>query len=226
MSFCSAATLASTNLLSSSKTSPIRNKVPMQLALLYQDSLQERFVRVYGLLLDQQMLSQKPIFTLSVSETAHMIVPFQNLLIVIEQSNILLIDTKVIDELNVDFQTITCYDLLGNNKFILGDDQGVMWILSIQSNKLKCDRIIGENRVIGTSLSSINEYTVYVGSHFGNSMLLSIDNNNLNEMKDINHTSSNAQLQSNILESFINLAPIVDFCIVDIEKQGQVYNSK
>ena len=59
-------------------------------------------------------------------------------------------------------------------------------------------------------LTYLDNGVIFVGSRFGNSQLVKISNGS---------TENSCNLS--ILQSFTNLAPIVDMCVVDLEKQGQ-----
>jgi DNA damage-binding protein 1 len=57
---------------------------------------------------------------------------------------------------------------------------------------------------------------VYIGSTYGDSQLIK-----LNTEKD-EETGSYVE----VLEAFTNLGPIVDFAVVDLERQGQVHSKE
>jgi DNA damage-binding protein 1 len=59
------------------------------------------------------------------------------------------------------------------------------------------------NTTPATSVSYLNNGYCYLGSHFGDSQLIRLDN-------------------FEIIETFPSLSPITDFCIVDLEKQPQI----
>jgi len=52
----------------------------------------------------------------------------------------------------------------------------------------------------------------YIGSHFGDSQLIRLQSERV----------SNGEFLQ-VIDSFTNLAPITDFCVIDLEKQGQVW---
>jgi DNA damage-binding protein 1 len=66
---------------------------------------------------------------------------------------------------------------------------------------------------VPSSLLYLDHSYVFVGSHFGDSQLIRLrqDKNEQGFLLDI-------------LEKFINLSPIQDFCVVNLERQGQVGN--
>ncbi len=63
---------------------------------------------------------------------------------------------------------------------------------------------------IPSSLSYIDEGYVFVGSHYGDSQLIKL----LTE-----HHQSGELIET--VDSINNLAPLIDFCVVDLENQGQ-----
>ena len=64
--------------------------------------------------------------------------------------------------------------------------------------------------VQASSLTCIDSNLVFVGSHFGDSQLIQLQPY---------QTPQGAYFT--VQKSFTNLAPIIDFCVVDLEKQGQ-----
>eukprot|EP00842_Homolaphlyctis_polyrhiza_P004084 jgi/Hompol1/4677/HPOL_000799-RA len=111
---------------------------------------------------------------------------------------------------------IKCYVRLDREgtRYLLGDYLGGLHLLNIsQSN---------DGTPIGLSLTQLGQTTqpsclafladgyFYVGSHFGDSELHVL-------LTNASEISDNTLLR----ETFPNLSPIIDFCVVDIEKQGQ-----
>lgn len=116
--------------------------------------------------------------------------------------------------------TVSCYCRIDENgsRYLLGDLAGRLFLLLLEKDErnngsydvkdLKLE-LLGEI-AIPECMTYLDNGVVYIGSRFGNSQLIRL------------------QMQPNedgsfieILECFQNLGPIVDMCVVDIERQGQ-----
>lgn len=116
--------------------------------------------------------------------------------------------------------TITCYCRIDENgsRYLLGDMSGRLFLLLLEKDErhngsfevkdLKLE-LLGEI-VIPECMTYLDNGVVYIGSRFGNSQLIRL------QMQP-NEDGSFVE----ILECFQNLGPIVDMCVVDIERQGQ-----
>lgn len=117
--------------------------------------------------------------------------------------------------------TINCYTKVDNNgsRYLLGDLSGRLFLLLLEkeekpdSNRvtvknLKLD-FLGEI-TIPDCMTYLDNGVVYVGSRLGDSQLVKL-----------NATPNENGSYIDVLETFTNLGPIVDMCVVDLEKQGQ-----
>ncbi len=64
---------------------------------------------------------------------------------------------------------------------------------------------------------------VFIGSTYGDSQLIQLTNEkrNITDGLDAGEDSEDNGCVE-VLESFTNLGPIIDFCVVDLDRQGQV----
>ncbi|CAH2078400.1 unnamed protein product [Thlaspi arvense] len=99
------------------------------------------------------------------------------------------------------------------SRYLLGDHSGLMHLLVISHEKEKVTglkiELLGETSIAST-ISYLDNAVVFVGSSFGDSQLIK-----LNMQPDAEGS------YVEILEQYVNLGPIVDFCVVDLERQGQ-----
>ncbi|XP_015786302.1 DNA damage-binding protein 1 [Tetranychus urticae] len=116
--------------------------------------------------------------------------------------------------------TVVCYGLIDSNgsRYLLGDMSGRLFLLYLE----KEDKPDGGANVKSLKLETLGECTipecltyldngvVYVGSRLGDSQLVKL-------ILEPNEQGSYLE----IMESFTNLGPIVDMCVVDLERQGQ-----
>lgn len=97
-------------------------------------------------------------------------------------------------------------------RYLLTDYQGNLFILVLFTDgvttTLKMD-LLGQTS-IATSIAYLTDGYTFIGSHFGDSQLISLL---------VDPTPEKTYLK--IVKSYSNLAPITDFAVVDFEKQGQ-----
>ncbi|RZF44982.1 hypothetical protein LSTR_LSTR001943 [Laodelphax striatellus] len=116
--------------------------------------------------------------------------------------------------------TIVCYakvDTQGS-RYLLGDMAGHLFMLLIEKEE-KIDgtytvkdpkvELLGEIS-IPESITYLDNGVLFIGSRLGDSQLIK-----LNKIPDENGS------YVSVMESFMNLAPITDMVVVDLEKQGQ-----
>nr|CAG4638924.1 EOG090X00HD [Daphnia magna] len=116
--------------------------------------------------------------------------------------------------------TITCYGKVDPNgsRYLLGDLAGHLFMLVLEKEE-KMDgtvtvrdikiELLGEVS-IPECLTYLDNGVVFIGSRFGDSQLVK-----LNVTPDENNS------YVTVMETFTNLAPIVDMTIVDLDRQGQ-----
>ncbi|XP_074593114.1 DNA damage-binding protein pic [Brevipalpus obovatus] len=116
--------------------------------------------------------------------------------------------------------TVVCYGLIDNNgsRYLLGDMSGRIFLLCLEKEEkgdgsttvksLKLE-LLGEC-TIPDCLTYLDNGVVYVGSRMGDSQLIKL-------VTEPNEDGSYIE----IMEVFTNLGPIVDMCVVDLERQGQ-----
>eukprot|EP00899_Mesostigma_viride_P024186 jgi/Mesvir1/4952/Mv04573-RA.2 len=99
------------------------------------------------------------------------------------------------------------------SRYLLGDHMGMLHLLVLTHADHKVTglklELLGETSC-ATAISYLDSGTVFIGSAFGDSQIIQ-----LQEERD--DTGSHVK----VLDRFTNLGPIVDFCVVDLERQGQ-----
>jgi DNA damage-binding protein 1 len=127
-------------------------------------------------------------------------------------------NTDVVFNLAINPTLFRCWSFFDENskhlQYLVGDYQGKLSMLSLNLENALPTSLnlvsLGET-VQPSTLTHLQNGMVFVGSHFGDSCLIS-----LKDQKDENgHCFS-------VVKSFTNLAPICDFCVVDQEGQGQM----
>lgn len=99
-------------------------------------------------------------------------------------------------------------------RVLLGDAEGLLYLLTLNSvaNRVESLSFISLGKIsIPSCLQYLDNDVVFVGSTVGDSQLIHIQRTADPESGDI--------LQ--VIEEFANLGPIADFCVADLDKQGQ-----
>eukprot|EP00053_Salpingoeca_punica_P018619 m.183179 g.183179 ORF g.183179 m.183179 type:complete len:1098 (+) comp17470_c0_seq1:86-3379(+) len=111
--------------------------------------------------------------------------------------------------------TVSSYGAIDKDgsRILLADTQGNLYMLVVLSSGNAVTGLQLEtlgSTSIASSLSYLDDGVVYVGSLFGDSQLVRL-------RKDKNDQGSFVD----VLESFPNIGPVLDMCVVDTDKQGQ-----
>uniref|UniRef100_A0A668VU94 DNA damage-binding protein 1 n=1 Tax=Oreochromis aureus TaxID=47969 RepID=A0A668VU94_OREAU len=116
--------------------------------------------------------------------------------------------------------TIVCHNRVDPNgsRYLLGDMEGRLFMLLLEKEELMDGTValkdlhvelLGETS-IAECLTYLDNGVVFVGSRLGDSQLVKLN-------VDSNEQGSYVA----VMETFTNLGPIVDMCVVDLERQGQ-----
>ncbi|CAN0264375.1 unnamed protein product [Lampetra planeri] len=116
--------------------------------------------------------------------------------------------------------TIVCQNRVDANgsRYLLGDMEGRLFMLLLERDELMDGtatvrdlrvEMLGETS-IAECLTYLDNGVVYIGSRLGDSQLVKLN-------VDSNEQGSYVTT----METFTNLGPIVDMCVVDLERQGQ-----
>ncbi|XP_067655980.1 DNA damage-binding protein 1-like isoform X1 [Haliotis asinina] len=115
---------------------------------------------------------------------------------------------------------LTCYGKVDTNgsRYLLGDMAGRLFMLLLEKEEkmdgtavvkdLKVE-LLGET-TIAECITYLDNGVVFIGSRLGDSHLVKLN---------VDSDESGSYVQ--VMETFTNLGPIVDMCVVDLERQGQ-----
>ncbi|CAG8488774.1 3015_t:CDS:10, partial [Ambispora gerdemannii] len=98
---------------------------------------------------------------------------------------------------------------LDGSRYLLGDDKGELRLLVIPHVGPMKIEILGKTSLPHCIVYLDNGFA-FVGSHFHDSVLIKL-----------RHEPNEQGSYFDVVERFTNLAPIADFCVVDLERQGQ-----
>lgn len=196
------------------------------LILLHQD-LNGRHIKTHELSLKEKEFVKAPWKQDNIEMEASIIIPVPEPLfgvIIVGQESVLYHDGVsfvAVGPAVIKHSSIVCYAKVDNDgcRYILGDLAGHLFMLLLE----KEDKVDGKLGVRDIKVELLGEVSspecityldngvLFVGSRVGDSQLVKLN------------TAANAETGSyvTIMESFTNLAPIVDMVVVDLERQGQ-----
>jgi len=187
------------------------------IAVLYKDTRGAKHLSTYEILLRDKELSPGPWMQSNVDIFSSMLIPVPlGGVLVVGDHAITYVNGPYPKSITIPFTRITAVERVDKDgsRYLFGDNQGKIAVLLLQHDgKIVSDlkwEVLGRTS-IPSSISYLDSGVVYIGSTSGDSQLVK-----LNTEKDV---TTNSYLT--IMENYTNLGPIVDFCVVDLEKQGQ-----
>ncbi|POG81286.1 uncharacterized protein OCT59_022028 [Rhizophagus irregularis] len=184
------------------------------IAILYEDSKNQCHIKTYRINLKEKECIDNPWKLTNIDDTS-------NLLVAVPKGGFLIVQSKTIiyydgnfrpRQIDLEFPTaargIAAVDDDGS-RYLIGDVFGQLILIVLPDTGDLYTHFLGKISV-PSSLLYLDHSYVFVGSHFGDSQLIRLrqDKNEQGFLLDI-------------LEKFINLSPIQDFCVVNLERQGQ-----
>ena len=191
------------------------------LALIYEDQYEKRHLKCYEMNLKDKELKERW-FLNNIEGKSQMLIP-----ILMPYGGVIIIGEQIISYYAGDGSVVSvamkpclikAFGRLDNQtrRCLLGDQNGNLYLLLLEVAEdnsrvtgLKLERL-GETS-IPSSICSLDNEMVFIGSSYGDSQLV-----RLSREED----EQNGYV--NLLETFANIGPIVDFVVADVEKQGQV----
>uniref|UniRef100_A0A8C7X5H2 DNA damage-binding protein 1 n=1 Tax=Oryzias sinensis TaxID=183150 RepID=A0A8C7X5H2_9TELE len=192
---------------------------------IYQDP-QGRHVKTYEVSLREKEFNKGPWKQENVEAEASMVIPvpepFGGAIIIGQESITYHNGDKylAIAPPTIKQSTIVCHNRVDPNgsRYLLGDMEGRLFMLLLEKEELMDGTValkdlhvelLGETS-IAECLTYLDNGVVFVGSRLGDSQLVKLN-------VDSNEQGSYVT----VMETFTNLGPILDMCVVDLERQGQ-----
>ncbi|KAA8595754.1 hypothetical protein FQN60_011045 [Etheostoma spectabile] len=190
------------------------------------EELQGRHVKTYEVSLREKEFNKGPWKQENVEAEASMVIPvpepFGGAIIIGQESITYHNGDKylAIAPPTIKQSTIVCHNRVDPNgsRYLLGDMEGRLFMLLLEKEELMDGTValkdlhvelLGETS-IAECLTYLDNGVVFVGSRLGDSQLVKLN-------VDSNEQGSYVA----VMETFTNLGPIVDMCVVDLERQGQ-----
>jgi DNA damage-binding protein 1 len=197
------------------------------ICVLYKDTDDRCHVKTYEVQMKDKEFTDGPWSVQRIEHTSHMLIPvpapFGGVLIVAEP-NITYHNGTNVKQIAMNQTMMVTYDQVGPDpsRFLLADECGTLHVVVLSHEQEAAAmetgtqaEVTGLNmEVLGsTSIASTVSYldngVAFIGSSFGDSQLQKMGTNEDN----------GSELQ--LLDSFVNLGPVVDFCVMDLDRQGQ-----
>ncbi|KAL1805820.1 hypothetical protein ACET3Z_028888 [Daucus carota] len=188
------------------------------IVVLYQDNKDARHVKTYEVALKDKDFIEGPWSQNNLDNGADLLIPVPPPLcgvLIIGEETIVYCSASAFKAIPIRPAITRSYGRVDadGSRYLLGDHNGLLHLLVITHEKEKVTglkiELLGETSIAST-ISYLDNAFVYVGSSYGDSQLIK-----LNLQPDAKGSYVEA------LERYVNLGPIVDFCVVDLERQGQ-----
>lgn len=188
------------------------------IVVLYQDNKDARHIKTYEVVLKDKDFVEGPWSRNNLDNGASLLIPvpmpFGGVVIVGEET-IVYCNANSFKAIPTRSSSTKAYGRVDpdGSRYLLGDHTGLLHLLVITHEKervtgLKLE-LLGETSIAST-ISYLDNAVVFIGSSYGDSQLV-----RLNVQPD----SKGSYVE--VLERYVNLGPIVDFCVVDLDRQGQ-----
>ncbi|EXC25620.1 DNA damage-binding protein 1a [Morus notabilis] len=188
------------------------------IVVLYQDNKDARHVKTYEVSLKDKDFVEGPWSQNNLDNGAALLIPVPPPLcgvLIIGEETIVYCSANAFKAIPIKPSITRAYGRVDSDgsRYLLGDYNGLLQLLVITHEKEKVTglkiELLGETSIAST-ISYLDNAVVYIGSSYGDSQLIKLNM----------HPDAKGSYVE-VLERYVNLGPIVDFCVVDLERQGQ-----
>ncbi|XP_010537808.1 PREDICTED: DNA damage-binding protein 1a [Tarenaya hassleriana] len=188
------------------------------IAVLYQDNKDARHVKTYEVSLKDKDFIEGPWSQNNLDNGADLLIPVPPPLcgvLIIGEETIVYCSANAFKAIPIRPSITKAYGRVDadGSRYLLGDHAGLVHLLVITHEKEKVTglkiELLGETSIAST-ISYLDNAVVFVGSSYGDSQLIKLN---------LHPDAKGSYVE--VLERYVNLGPIVDFCVVDLERQGQ-----
>ncbi|XVE94238.1 hypothetical protein REPUB_Repub01dG0264300 [Reevesia pubescens] len=188
------------------------------IVVLYQDNKDARHVKTYEVALKEKDFVEGPWSQNNLDNGADLLIPVPPPLcgvLIIGEETIVYCSANAFKAIPIRPSITKAYGRVDadGSRYLLGDHAGLLHLLVITHEKEKVTglkiELLGETSIAST-ISYLDNAFVYIGSSYGDSQLIKLN---------LQPDAKGSYVE--VLEKYVNLGPIVDFCVVDLERQGQ-----
>lgn len=191
------------------------------ICMLYEDERATRHIKTYIPNFKDKTMTPGTWSQSNVENGASLLIPVPaplNGVIVVGRGMIVYHNGTEFKAVKIQPTVIETYSRLENDgkRYLLGDMSGQIWVVVLETNPIGNAvtginiEMLGQNSC-ASSIACLNQGRVFLGSRLGDSKLIQLN------------TTRNPETGSYVetLQTFTNLGPIVDFCVMDLDRQGQ-----
>ncbi|PHT38891.1 DNA damage-binding protein 1, partial [Capsicum baccatum] len=188
------------------------------IVVLYQDNKDARHVKTYEVSLKDKDFIEGPWAQNNLDNGASLLIPVPPPLcgvLIIGEETIVYCSASAFKAIPIRPSITRAYGRVDadGSRYLLGDHHGLLHLLVITHEKEKVTglkiELLGETSIAST-ISYLDNAFVFIGSSYGDSQLVKLN---------LQPDAKGSYVE--VLERYVNLGPIVDFCVVDLERQGQ-----
>lgn len=188
------------------------------IVVLYQDNKDARHVKTYEVSLKDKDFIEGPWAQNNLDNGASLLIPVPPPLcgvLIIGEETIVYCSASAFKAIPIRPSITRAYGRVDadGSRYLLGDHNGLLQLLVITHEKEKVTglkiELLGETSIAST-ISYLDNAFVFIGSSYGDSQLVKLN---------LQPDAKGSYVE--VLERYVNLGPIVDFCVVDLERQGQ-----
>jgi DNA damage-binding protein 1 len=202
--------------------------IPPTLCILYEDNRRGKHIATYIVDQHEKQLREGPWKFKNLEVGAHLLIPVPspaNGVIVVGERSICYINASGIVQSSVmDPVELISYCIVDPERLIyyLGDNDGGLYVLILKKSVVNGTTVVNSISIdyigtvtIASRICHLDTNILYLGSSLGDSKLVrlrrpTIPKTRLGQAEDIE-----------VLETFTNIGPILDMCLVQTEKRGQ-----
>ncbi|CAH0488401.1 unnamed protein product [Peronospora farinosa] len=188
------------------------------ICVLYEDYKAARHIKTYHILLKEKDFAEGPWSQSNVEAGASLLIPVPaptGGVLIVSNQTIVYHNGNTFHAIPMQSTVIQVYGAVDKDgsRFLLADQYGTLSVVALQLTGKEVTgvhlEVLGETS-IASCLSYLDNGVVFIGSTFGDSQLIK-----LNADRD-EHGS-----YVEVLDTYVNVGPIIDFCVMDLDRQGQ-----
>ncbi|KAL4282364.1 hypothetical protein GQ457_03G000600 [Hibiscus cannabinus] len=188
------------------------------IVVLYQDNKDARHVKTYEVALKEKDFVEGPWSQNNLDNGADLLIPVPPPLcgvLIVGEETIVYCSANAFKAIPIRPSITKAYGRVDadGSRYLLGDHAGLLHLLVITHEKEKVTglkiELLGETSIAST-ISYLDNAVVFIGSSYGDSQVIKLN---------LQPDAKGSYVE--VLDRHVNLGPIVDFCVVDLERQGQ-----
>lgn len=188
------------------------------ICVLYEDYKAARHVKTYHILVKEKDFAEGPWSQANVEAGANLLIPVPAPLggvLIVSNQTIVYHNGSTFHAIPMQTTVVQVYERVDQDgtRFLLADQYGTLSVVALQHSNGQVQGVhldvLGETS-IASCLAYLDNGVVFVGSTFGDSQLIK-----LNAERDAQGS------YIDVLDTYVNIGPIIDFCVMDLDRQGQ-----